>query len=98
MKNYYGIEFDDSGFPREIIESDGTLNGTCLFHRQWEWIMKNVVPGLPKCEICGGVSDPRAVNHYLCVEREKLGLPIILLDGTPKCGCAKCARKNGAKR
>lgn len=52
--------------------------------------MKNVVPTMPKCIICGGLVDPRIPAHTLCVDRRKLDLPIQVLDSTPRCHCRPC--------
>jgi hypothetical protein len=79
---------DTSTYPRELINTDGRT--TCLWHRQWEWTMKHYVPTMPRCTICGGICDERLTAHHLCVERQKRGLPILMLDNTPKCGCRKC--------
>ena len=81
---------DTSTFPRTI---DRTQDGitTCLLHRQWEWTIANYVPTMPHCTICGGVVDPRLSAHSLCTERQKRGLPIMQLDSTPRCDCAKCS-------
>jgi len=78
----------DSEFPTRLVPTDGKT--TCLLHRQWEWTMANYVPTMPRCTICGGVVDPRIPAHHLCVARQRGGLPITVLDSTPRCNCAKC--------
>jgi hypothetical protein len=85
-------KLDVSTFPKTIIESDGKPGGSCLFHRQWEWTMKNYVPLMPHCTICGGKIDPRLTAHHLCVARQKRGVPTPVLDNTPECGCMACVK------
>ena len=79
-------------FPQKITESDG--HTTCLMHRQWEWTMKNYVPTMSKCNICGGVVDTRLAAHALCVSRRGLNLATPRLDAPlPQCSCRPCVLK-----
>jgi hypothetical protein len=84
-----------AAYPRDRKPEDGQT--TCLWHRQHEFYLANIVPLLPRCPICGGVGDPRQPRHELCRLRARDGRPTPELNTVSKCPCAKCSPSLGRR-
>lgn len=77
--------------PIERIATDG--HTTNLWHRQHEFYLSDIVPTLPKCDICGGCTgDKRSPRHELCRLRAERGTATPRMDYISECGCAPCRR------
>jgi len=80
--------------PTKPDPSKGDGTTTCLWHRQHQYYLENIVPHLPLCELCGGEVDHGMSQHHLCAARAGRGLPTPRLSVVKPCPCSQCRRKS----